>query len=208
MERSNQIALTSTPSEQENIRTTFFLSPSAADICIICHIDITVKYPKDKDKRNKLRLWKDSVTKTKVCLEVEKFLGEEIQHNRDFQCICQSCYKKVLTNISSRREKEESFQEGRKIAAVQFLRTRTKRSSFDEPPSKKKLFKPSCSDERHGETVFNTEIKKMMVSHCAIFLFCSHYTLPVYCLVYFGLLLLFMLIIPKLLSNYASKEKS
>ena len=53
MKRSNQIALTSTPSEQENIRTTFFLSPSAADICIICHIDITVKYPKDKDKRER-----------------------------------------------------------------------------------------------------------------------------------------------------------
>ena len=100
MERNNQIASTSTPSEQGNIRTTFFLSPSAADTCIICHINITVKYPKDKDKRNKLRLWKDSATKTKVCLEVEKFLAEEIQRNRDFQCICQSCNKKVLTNIS------------------------------------------------------------------------------------------------------------
>ena len=56
MERNNQIAAKSTPSEQGNIRTTFFLLPSTADICIICHIDITVKYPKDKDKRNKLRL--------------------------------------------------------------------------------------------------------------------------------------------------------
>ena len=60
MERNNQIAAKSTPSEQGNIRTTFSLLPSTADICIICHIDITVKYPKDKDKRNKLRLWKDS----------------------------------------------------------------------------------------------------------------------------------------------------
>ena len=142
MERNNQIAAPSTPSEQGSRRTTFFLSPSAADICITCHIEITVKYPEDKDKRNKLRLWKDSVTKTKVSLKVEKFLREEIQCNRDFQRICQSCYKKVLANISSRREKEQSFQEGRKIAAVQFLRTRTKRSSFDELPSeKKKAFK-------------------------------------------------------------------
>ena len=122
MGRKNQIAAASTPSEQGNIRTTFFLSLSAADICIICHIDITVKYPKDKDNRNKLRLWKDSVTKTEVCLKVKRFLGEEIQRNRDIQCICQSCYKKVLTNISSRRQKEESFQKGREISAVQFLR--------------------------------------------------------------------------------------
>ena len=83
MGKNNQIAATSTPSEQENERKTFFLSPSLADICIICHIDITVKYPKEKDKRNKLRLWKDSVIKTKDCLEVEKFVGEEIQRNRD-----------------------------------------------------------------------------------------------------------------------------
>ena len=114
----------------------FSLSPSAADICIICHIDITVKYPKDKDMRNKLRLWKDSITKTKVYLDVEKFLREEIQRNRDFQCICQSCYKKVMTNISSRREYQESFQEGQKVAAVQFSRIRTKCSSFDKSPSK------------------------------------------------------------------------
>ena len=87
MERNNQIAATSTPSEQGNIRTTFFLSCRAADICSICHVNITVKYPQDKSKRNKLRVWKDSVTKTKVFLEVEKFLREEIQRNRDFQCI-------------------------------------------------------------------------------------------------------------------------
>ena len=86
--------------------------------------------------RNKLRLWKDSITKTKVYLDVEKFLREEIQRNRDFQCICQSCYKKVMTNISSRREYQESFQEGQKVAAVQFSRIRTKCSSFDKSPSK------------------------------------------------------------------------
>ena len=184
MDRNNQVTATSAPSEQWNIRTTFFFSPSAANVCIICHIDITVtpkKYPKDKDKR---WLWKDIVTKTKVCLEVKKFLGEEIQRNRVFQCMCQSCYKKVLTNVFSRREKEESFQEGRKIAAVPFLRTRTKRSSFDKPPSKKKIFKIRCSDEQHGETVLNAEIKGMMVSSCVIFLFCSYYAQPVYCLVH------------------------
>ena len=60
MERNNQIAAKSIPSEQGNIRTRFFLSPSAADTYIICHIDITVKYSKDKGKRNRLRLWKDS----------------------------------------------------------------------------------------------------------------------------------------------------
>ena len=42
MDRSNQIAATSISSKQENVRTQFFLSPDAADICIICHIDITV----------------------------------------------------------------------------------------------------------------------------------------------------------------------
>ena len=132
MDRNNQFAATSNPSKQGNILTFFFPS-STANNCIICHIDITVKYPKDEDKRNKLRLWKDSVTKTKVCLEVEKFLGEEIKRNSDFQCICQSSYERFLTNISLRRE-------WRKISTVQFFRTHTKCSSFDESPSKKNAF--------------------------------------------------------------------
>ena len=144
MDRNNQFAATSTPSEQGTILT-LFLPPSTADICIICHIDITVKYLEDDDKRNKLRLWKDSVTKPKVCLEVEEFLGEEIKRNRDFQCICQSSYERFLTNISFRRE-------WRKISTVQFLRTRTKCSSFDESPYKKMLFKPSSSNEQHGKS--------------------------------------------------------
>ena len=55
MGRNSQIAATSTPSEQGNMGTTFFLSPSADDICITWHIDITVKYPKYKDKRNELK---------------------------------------------------------------------------------------------------------------------------------------------------------
>ena len=51
MDRNNQVTASSTPSEQGNIGTTFFFSPSAANVCIICHIDITVtpkKYPKIK----------------------------------------------------------------------------------------------------------------------------------------------------------------
>ena len=83
------------------------------------------------DKTNKLRLWKDGATKTKVHLEAGNFLGEKIQCNRDFQCICQSCYIKFLKNVSSKREE---------VISGPILRTRTKHSSFDKPPYEKKNF--------------------------------------------------------------------
>ena len=44
----------------------FFLSPSAANIYIVCHADISAKYSNDVDK---LKLWKGS-EKTKTCRDL------------------------------------------------------------------------------------------------------------------------------------------
>ena len=40
MDRNNQIAAASISLEQVNVKRTFFLPPSATDICIIYHISI------------------------------------------------------------------------------------------------------------------------------------------------------------------------
>ena len=134
----------STPTDK-NVRTCFFLTPSALDICIRCHEDITLKYPNDKDKSNKKRLWKKDGQKTKACQDLETLLGKEISKYKDFQSICQSCHNKVVTNLKFIKKTDESFEAGRAEVAEKFLRTRTKRASFDEPPSKKMLFQSTKS---------------------------------------------------------------
>ena len=120
------------------------------------------------DKTNKLRLWKDGATKTKVHLEAGNFLGEKIQCNRDFQCICQSCYIKFLKNVSSKREE---------VISGPILRTRTKHSSFDRPPyKKKKLLKASCSFENHGKMLLKTKIKRIVYCLCLFLNSFNNYT--------------------------------
>ena len=126
----------STPEVEKNI--SFFLSPSAANICIVCHVDISAKYPNNLDNSYKLKLWKGS-EKAKTCWDLETYFGEEIIRNRDFQSVCQSCFKKIKTQLKMKQEKELMFQEGRKMAEEQFLRWRSKRSSFLAPPTKKQL---------------------------------------------------------------------
>ena len=60
--------------------TLFFLSPSAASICIVCHCDTA-------DSSNKQKLWKGN-KKKKICTELELYFGDTITRNRDFQCVC------------------------------------------------------------------------------------------------------------------------
>ena len=67
--------------------TLFFLSLSAASICIICHSDIA-------DSSNKRKLWKGN-EKTKICIELKLYCGDTITRNRDFQCVCQAFYRKI-----------------------------------------------------------------------------------------------------------------
>ena len=126
----------STPEVEKNI--SFFLSPSAANICIVCHVDISAKYPNNLDNSYKLKLWKGS-EKAKTCWDLETYFGEEIIRNRDFQSVCQSCFKKIKTQLKMKQEKELMFQEGRKMAEEHLLRWRSKRSSFLAPPTKKQL---------------------------------------------------------------------
>ena len=126
----------STPEVEKNI--SFFLSPSAANICIACHVDISAKHPNNLDNSYKLKLWKGS-EKAKTCWDLETYFGEEIIRNRDFQSVCQSCFKKIKTQLKMKQEKELMFQEGRKMAEEHFLRWRSKRSSFLAPPMKKQL---------------------------------------------------------------------
>ena len=127
----------STPEAEKNI--CFFLSPSAANICSICYVDISAKYPNDLNNSYKLKLWRGS-EKNKTCWDyLETYLGEEIIRNRDFQSVCQSCFKKIKTQLNMKREKELLFQERRKMAEEHFLCWRSKPSSFLTPPTKKQL---------------------------------------------------------------------
>ena len=43
----------STPEVEKNI--SFFLSPSAANICMVCHVDISAKYPNNLNCRKEVR---------------------------------------------------------------------------------------------------------------------------------------------------------
>ena len=101
-------------------------------------------------------MWKNDETKTKACLDIEEY-QTELQKNANFTCICQSCHKKILTNMNTKKDFQKSFEHGRSIITDQFLRTRTKRSSFEEPITKRKLFKQA--NERTKET----EIQKISV---------------------------------------------
>ena len=106
-------------STPETDKTTFFLPPSAASICIVCHSDIA-------DSSNKQKLWKRN-EKIKICIELELYFGDTVTRNRDFQCVSQACYRKIKTQLKAKQEKEASFHEGRKLAEQQFIRSRSKR---------------------------------------------------------------------------------
>ena len=93
----------------------FFLPPSAANICIVCYVDISAKYPNDLGNSYKLKLWKKS-EKTKSCRDLERYFEDEIIWNRDFQSVSQSYFKIIKTQLKMKRENELLFQEERKMA--------------------------------------------------------------------------------------------
>ena len=151
----------STPEVEKNI--SFFLSPSAANICIVCHVDISAKYPNNLDNSYKLKLWKGS-EKAKTCWDLETYFGEEIIRNRDFQSVCQSCFKKIKTQLKMKQEKELMFQEGRKMAEEHFLRWRSKRSSFLAPPTKKQLLYDKSNISQPKPTSVDSITKNFFVA--------------------------------------------
>ena len=61
---------------EDSTVTTFYLTPSAGNICIQCCEDVTIKYPNDKDFSKKRKLWDQSGKKTQICLDYEKVLGK------------------------------------------------------------------------------------------------------------------------------------
>ena len=157
----------STPEAEKNI--SFFLSPSAENKCITCHVDISAKYPNDLDNSYKLKLWRGS-EKTKTCWDFETYFGEEIIRNRDFRSACQSCFKKIKTQMKMKRGKELLFQEGRKMAEEHCLRWRSKRSSFLAPPTKKQLlYDKSNTSQPKSTSVVSITVRVFL--HIA-FLYC------------------------------------
>ena len=137
--------------------TLFFLSPSAASICIICHSDIA-------DTSNKQKLWKGS-EKTKICSELEPYFGDTITRNKDFQCVCQTCYRKIKTQLKAKQEKEASFHEGRKLAEEQFIRFRSERSVLLTAPPPKKQLLYEKSDSNQPRIKLPTTVKIAGSSH-------------------------------------------
>ena len=53
--------------------------------------------------------------------------------------MCQSCFKKIKTQLKMKQKKELLFQERTKMAEEHFLHWRSKQSSFLAPPTKKQL---------------------------------------------------------------------
>ena len=96
--------------------TLFFLSPSAASICTICHSGFT-------NSSNKRKLWKGN-EKTKICSELELHFRYTITRDRDFECASHVFYRKIKTQLKAKQEKEAFFHEGRNLAAEQFIRSR------------------------------------------------------------------------------------
>ena len=122
----------STP-KKTPVKITHFLSPSANDICILCHEVINIS-------SNRRKLFCPDGTKSELCLEVEECLGESVKCT-DFKIICRKCISKVQTCSKSLKEKLKNLETGRELVASTFLRTRTKRlSKFNEPETKKRLF--------------------------------------------------------------------
>ena len=93
----------------------------------------------DTKNREKISFFQSSsAANTCIVSNVCNF-GEEIIRNRDFQSVCQSCFKKIKTQLKMKQKKEMLFQEGTKMAEKHFLRWRSKQSSFLAPPTKKQL---------------------------------------------------------------------
>ena len=133
------------------------MSPSAASICIICHSDIA-------GSSNKQKLWKGN-EKNKICSELGLYFGDTITRNRDFQCVCQACYRKIKTQLKAKQEKEASFHEGRKLAEEQFIRSRSKRSILLTTPPPKKQLLYWKSDTNQPRTKLPTTVKIAVSSH-------------------------------------------
>ena len=101
--------------------------------------------------------------KIKTCIELELYFGDTITRNRDFQCVCQACYRKIKTQLKAKQEKEVSFHEGRKLAEQQFIRSRSKRSILlTAPPKKQLLYEKSDSNQPRAKSA--TTIVKITVS--------------------------------------------
>ena len=109
---------TSTPELEKNI--SFFLSPSAANTFIVCHVDISAKYPNDLHNSYKLKLWKAS-EKTKTCWDLETYFGEEITRNKDFQFVCQSCFKKNKNTTENKTRKRIAVSRRKKYGRRTFF---------------------------------------------------------------------------------------
>ena len=137
--------------------TLFFLSPSAASICIICHSNIA-------DTSNKQKLWKGN-EKTKIWSELALYSEDTITRNKDFQCVSQVCYRKIKIRLKAKQEKEASFHEGSKFAEEQFIRSRSERSIILTVPPPKKQLLYEKSDSNQLKTKLQTTVRIAGSSH-------------------------------------------
>ena len=160
----NENIIDSTPLEKGKDKTTlFFLSPSAANICIACKEDITEKYPVHYQSYKK-RLWKGN-KKTVVCDDLERYYGKTILQNRDFQCIDQACYSKIKTQLKQRVEKQTLFEEGRELAEKFFVRSRSRQPTSFQPPTKttKRKLLNTDDDEKATKQLRKTKLQQISV---------------------------------------------
>ena len=117
-----------------------FFSPSAHDICLNCHKNIS-------PGRRKL-LWKESRLSESGII-IERLSGINLDRCKDFNIVCQNCFKKIESVLKKKEEIEKNRIEGREIAH-QFVRKRSKRGKKIElvkSERRKKLFKSPIVDD-------------------------------------------------------------
>ena len=96
----------------------FSLNDSANDICILCF--------KHNERSRRLRLW-SNVQKTKVCLDLEEYVGERLT-KIDFKIICSTCGRSICNDIEKRNKRKRQLLQSRE-EAKKYLDKRIKRFS-------------------------------------------------------------------------------
>ena len=120
-----------------------FLSPSAANICLVCGNEVT-----EADFRRALFV---DGCKTPICLTIEDLFNETVYRGVDCKIVCRTCQRKVSNLSKKKGDLKEEFLKAREEANKMYVRRREKRmssSTSNQASSKRQLsFRRSCNDD-------------------------------------------------------------
>ena len=116
----------STPPSKTPVKYVEFLSPSASNICIICAVDIALKYKNPAEVRVKVFGEKKGELSSRKDL-LEEYLGTELQEATDLPYICKNCYRSISNASKFAEKNKKKFIELRSEVRERYMRTKTKR---------------------------------------------------------------------------------